>query len=140
MQCPKCETEFPPHKDWRAREDPLGSSVLVTDCCDCHESFDLYKLVLQVKCGFCTLNNCDGLGLDFSLRYPNLVCNDCQGKALNKDDNSAVHLSWDDDGDNPVFIDGVKCWRRYKFGGYITMRDVHDFPTLTEFYRYHWGR
>ena len=139
MQCPKCETEFPPHKDWRAREDPLGSSVLVTDCCDCHESFDLCKLVLQVKCGFCTLNICDDFGLDFSLRYPNLVCNDCEGKALNADGNSAVHLSWDDDGDNPVFIDGVKCWRRYKFGGYITMRDVHDFPTLTEFYRYHWG-
>ena len=136
MQCPKCETEFPPQKDWRAGED---SSVVVTDCCDCHESFDLNELVLQVKCGFCTLNICDDFGLDFSLQYPNLVCNDCQGKALKADGNSAVHLSWDDDGDNPVFIDGVKCWRRYKFGGYITMRDVHDFSTLTEFYRYHWG-
>jgi hypothetical protein len=94
MQCPKCETEFPPHKDWRAVEDSSGSSVLVTDCCACHESFDLSELVLQVKCGFCTLNICDDFGLDFSLRYPNLVCNDCQGKALNKDGNSAVHLSW----------------------------------------------
>ena len=138
MQCPKCETEFPPHKDWRTGEDSSGSSVLVTDCCACHESFDLNELVLQVKCGFCTLNICDDFGQDFPLRYPNLVCHGCQEKALDAEGNSAVHLSWDDDGDNPVFIDGVKCWRRYKFGGYITMRDVHDFSTLTEFYRYHW--
>jgi hypothetical protein len=139
MQCPKCETEFPPHKDWRAVEDSSGSSVLVTDCCACHESFDLSELVLQVKCGFCTLNICDDLDAGFALAYPNLVCPHCQDNAVNKDGHSAVHLSWDDDGDNPVFIDGVKCWRRYKFGGYITMQDVHDFSTLTEFYRYHWG-
>ena len=84
-------------------------------------------------------NICEFYGADFALSYPNLVCSDCQPKAVNADENSPVHLSWDDDGDNPVFIDGIKCWRRYRFGRYITMRDVHNFSTLTEFYRYHWG-
>ena len=139
MQCPKCETEFPPQKDWRTVEDSSGSFVRVSECFDCHESFNLNELVLIVKCGFCIRNICEDRDAGFALAYPNLVCPDCQENAVNADGDSPVHLSWDDDGDNPVFLDGVKCWRRYKFGGYITMRDVHDFPTLSEFYRYHWG-
>ena len=140
MQCQKCETELPAQKDWRTEKDSSGSSVRATDCCACHETFDLNELVLLVKCGFCSRNICEVYGADFALPYPNLVCSNCQPKAVNADGHSPVHLSCDDDGDNPVFIDGIKCWRRYRFGGYITMRDVHDFSILTEFYRYHWGR
>lgn len=139
MHCPKCETELPPQKDWRTEKDSSDSFVKVTDCRGCHETFNLNELVLLAKCGFCSRNICDCRGVDFALAYPNLVCHYCQDVAVNADGNGPVHSSWDDDGDNPVFIDGVKCWRRYKFGGYITMRDVHDFSTLSEFYRYHWG-
>ena len=107
MQCPKCETEFPPQKDWRTVEDSSGSFVRVSECFDCHESFNLNELVLIVKCGFCSRNICDDLDAGFALAYPNLVCPNCQENALNADGDRPVHLSWDDDGDNPVFIDGV---------------------------------
>jgi len=95
--------------------------------------------------------------------YPSfvLVCSECDGRALNEQGERARHASeypeWDgvarraieeanakgekvdlvmppDDGDNPVFIDAVKCWRRYRFGGWVTFRDLFDCQSLAEFY------
>ncbi len=98
---------------------------------------------------------------DFSRGYPHSVCKKCDARALNDKGEPAKHMSQypefaeinrkrreeaektgeefvavmpDDHGDNPIFIDGIKCWRRYRFGGWITMRDRYDCTDISEFY------
>ena len=81
---------------------------------------------------------------DSAHSYPGLVCRICDERAVNKENIKAKHIGYidsknnvflgPDDGDNPVFIDGIKCWRRYRFGGYLTIRDYYYCKDISEFY------
>lgn len=95
---------------------------------------------------------CGGEGGGDDSTYPNLVCEECDERAVNADGEEPWH-GWPpgeepeteegviamppDRGENPVFIDGQKCWRRYRFGGWVTMMDEHDCDSLEEFYEEH---
>lgn len=94
---------------------------------------------------------------DFASRYANLVCEACDQRAVTDesdrpkvgneflgrdtvvtdDEGNRVVRMGPDVGDNPVFVDGQKCWRRYRFGGWITRRDDHDCDSLEEFHQTH---
>jgi len=87
---------------------------------------------------------CNNQSSDISKNYYKMICHSCDSKALNKSGEKAKYLDGyysvevfpfgSDDGDNPVFIDGQKCWKRFKFGGHVTMMDDLDCDTLEEFY------
>lgn len=82
---------------------------------------------------FCAI--CNGLVHHDGLAYPHLLCATCDERATSpsgQEENPAG-----DDGPNPVFIDGAKCWRRYRFGGWVAMHDPDDLPSLEAFYAKH---
>lgn len=78
--------------------------------------------------------------------YPGLVCRICDERAMDEHNIPALHESgwvdpdtgtlhlFDPSDPNPVFIDGIRCWRRYRFGGFVTMRDPGVSKTIMEFY------
>ena len=88
--------------------------------------------ISSLDCSICGANIEPFLG-----DYPSPVCRDCQDRSVNSNHKLPYYDSMAEDGDNPVFIDGIKCWRRYSFGGYVTMRDSDDCATYEEFYERH---
>lgn len=93
----------------------------------------------QTVCAVCG-DEFEGYGPEFASRYANLVCEACDERAVNERGESVEFASGRDDGDNPVFVDGRKCWRRYRFGGYVTRLDEHDCESVREFHETHRGR
>jgi len=105
------------------------------------------------QCAICK-EQFSGLYMIAGSDYKNLVCRECDERAVtvdgsdpkfgneyagrdtvteNSDGEKVIQMA-PDVGDNPVYIDGVKCWRLYKFGGWITQRDPFDCDTADEFF------
>ena len=64
--------------------------------------------------------------------YSNPVCDDCDSRAVSEPGVPARQ------GDNPVFIDGIRCFRRYKMGGWLSQRDALGCDVYDEFYETHY--
>lgn len=104
----------------------------------------------QTRCAICGTSPDNASDLPIS--YSNPVCKECDALAVNESggipwegyppgerpesEPGVIHLE-PDHGQNPVYIAGVKCWRRYRFGGWITRRDAFDCESLEEFQERH---
>lgn len=66
-------------------------------------------------------------------KYPNQVCFNCDSRAIYRGGEQALADPVGGLRDNPVFIDGIKCWRLSEFDTYVTMRDNFDSSNLPDF-------
>ena len=77
-----------------------------------------------------------GLAVD-QIEAAKRVCDACDARADNAAGSAPTTNSVNDDGENPVWIGGQKCWRRYRFGGWVTMHDPDDCSTEAGFLKRH---
>ena len=64
--------------------------------------------------------------------YANPVCRDCDTRAVSEPGVPAEKE------DNPVYVDGIRCFRRYRHGGLVSQRDALGCDDYTEFYERHY--
>ena len=97
-----------------------------------------------------------GIVISLTSAYPNVICKECDRHAVTEDGEEPKHgvaymnrektrsdnpdsISFTpNSGDNPVFINGNKCWRRYRHGGFITRLDQFDCDDIKEFRQKHY--
>lgn len=108
----------------------------------------------QTECALCGGPLVGYEFVEMTKQYANIVCEDCDQRAVNENGNSPkvgreykkkIKRQYDDSedirvvqrGDNPVYIDGQKCWRRYRHGGWVTRLDQYDCDDLMEFRELH---
>lgn len=82
-------------------------------------------------CAICRSERFSPDGGEFD--YPGQLCVACQERAEPEPGGDDLD-TLGDAGPNPVYVDGIKCWRRYRQGGYLTMRDDTPCRSLNKFY------
>jgi len=103
-------------------------------CSICGERFEMYPSYLAIEYPFLVCQQCDSVAVIETGEKPehgNKYLD--QDSVIEKDGKKMIRMD-PDVGDNPVYIDGEKCWRLYKFGGWITQRDPFDYDTADEFF------
>jgi hypothetical protein len=108
----------------------------------------------RLRCAICE-EQFDGIYRVAASDYEHLVCRQCDERAVTEDgsepqfgneyagrdtvvensEGKKVIQMAPDVGDNPVFIDGEKCWRLYEFGGFVTLWDPYDCDSFREFHQ-----
>jgi len=77
-------------------------------------------VAMNARCAICCRT------LDSDSDYPGRICDHCDKRAVNASGLEPSADSVSDSGDNPVYVDGWRCFRRHHLGGWVTMVDQCD--------------